>query len=160
MRTSTIVWIVIIILVIIGGVWWFTSSQSAMMQTGTPTTTTTTTDTSQTQPTLTLNLGSNATLGDYLVASNGMTLYRFNKDSIGTSTCYAECATEWPPYIVSSAADLSAISMATGTVEAIARTDGSLQVTYNGKPLYFFVDDKVPGDATGQNKDGFFVVAP
>jgi len=155
MKTSTIVWIVVIILIVIGGVWWYESSQGATQSTSSTTTTSQTPD-----ATATLNVSSvNPTLGNYLVASNGMTLYKFNKDSVGTSTCYGACASEWPPYTVASSDNLTAAS-ATGVISTITRTDGTMQVSYNGMPLYFFAQDASPGDATGQNDNGFTVVTP
>jgi predicted lipoprotein with Yx(FWY)xxD motif len=40
----------------------------------------------------------------------------------------------------------------------IKRKDGKLQVTYNGMPLYLWVNDKAPGDTTGQNVNGVWFV--
>ena len=40
-------------------------------------------------------------------------------------------------------------------IGAIERRDGTLQVTYNGWPLYYFVKDQKPGDTTGQDIEGF-----
>ena len=90
-----------------------------------------------------------------------MTLYHFTNDSSTTSKCTGTCATLWPPYLVSSSAQLAALPDASGVLGTITRPDGSLQVTYNGMPLYFWHNDVNPGDALGQNVQGvWFVVNP
>jgi predicted lipoprotein with Yx(FWY)xxD motif len=99
-----------------------------------------------------------ATLGDFLVAANGMTLYAFTKDSVGTTTCYGMCATNWPPYTHIVAEPLVSGAGVTGQVATITRADGSVQVTYNGMPLYFWANDKKSGDTTGQGKGGVWFV--
>jgi len=92
-------------------------------------------------------------LGTVLVAgSNGMTVYIFTKDvkDSGESACTGECLTNWPALTVAAGATPTAGTGVTGTLGTITRTDdGSLQVTYNGLPLYFFANDKAPGDANG-----------
>jgi predicted lipoprotein with Yx(FWY)xxD motif len=45
---------------------------------------------------------------------------------------------------------------ATGTFGTINRRDGSVQGTYNGRPLYRFVDDEAPGDASGDGVGGLW----
>ena len=78
-----------------------------------------------------------------------MTLYTLNNDTAGVSTCNDTCASVWPPVLASA----NGMDM-TGTFNAafgsISRADGNVQVTYNGKPLYFFSHDAAPGDANGQ----------
>jgi predicted lipoprotein with Yx(FWY)xxD motif len=111
-----------------------------------------------------LLLGTDATttLGKYLIAYNGMTLYTFTKDKVGTTTCYGQCAENWPPYIVEATSSLTNIQEGvTGKVGSVTRADGTLQVTYKGWPLYFFGNDKVSGDTKGQaiNKV-WYVVKP
>jgi predicted lipoprotein with Yx(FWY)xxD motif len=91
-------------------------------------------------------------IGTVLVASsNGMTVYAFSKDvkDSGKSACTGDCASTWPAVTVPAGATPSAGSGASGTLGTITRDDGSLQVTYNGVPLYFFKNDKAPGDANG-----------
>jgi predicted lipoprotein with Yx(FWY)xxD motif len=92
-------------------------------------------------------------LGTVLVAgSNRMTVYNFTKDvkDSGTSACTAECITNWPALTVPAGGTPTGGSGVTGTLGTITRTDdGSLQVTYNGLPLYFFANDQAPGDANG-----------
>lgn len=94
----------------------------------------------------------NATVGhSILVNASGMTLYKFSADTAGTSACNGACATVWPPLTVASGTTPKGASGATGTFGTITRTDGSLQVTYDGHPLYTFSGDKSAGSTSGQN---------
>ena len=86
-----------------------------------------------------------------LTAKNGMTLYVFDKDKGDQSSCYDKCAVNWPPYV--------------GTGETkpdiwqlVQRTDGIIQWTYDGKPVYFFKGDTAEGDANGDGKGGVWHV--
>lgn len=109
----------------------------------------------------TASVGSNEELGEFLVASDGMTLYTFTNDADGVSNCNGECAVAWPALTVASADDLIAGEGVSGEFGTIEREDGSLQVTYNGAPLYFFVNDVAAGDANGQGLgDVWFVAVP
>ncbi|MBB2486137.1 hypothetical protein H5407_13015 [Mitsuaria sp. WAJ17] len=81
-----------------------------------------------------------------LVGANGMTLYTFDKDSAGKSTCNGPCTANWPPLMA--AAD----AKAGGDWTVITRDDGSRQWAYKSKPLYYWAKDQKPGDRTG---DGF-----
>lgn len=93
------------------------------------------------------------TIGTVLVAgSNGMTVYTFTKDTkdSGTSACTGGCLAKWPALTVPAGSTPVAGAGVTGKLGTITRADdGTLQVTYNGLPLYFFVNDKAPGDANG-----------
>jgi predicted lipoprotein with Yx(FWY)xxD motif len=95
------------------------------------------------------------TLGSQTIlvaGSNGMTVYTFTKDTAnsGQSTCSGGCLTKWPALTVPAGATATADSGVTGQLGTIKRADdGSLQVTYNGLPLYFYAGDKAPGDTNG-----------
>ena len=93
------------------------------------------------------------THGTLLVASsNQMTVYTFDKDVAGSgvSNCTAGCLTNWPALTIAAGATPTGDSTVTGTLGTITRTDNAaLQVTYNGKPLYFFGKDVAPGDTNG-----------
>lgn len=110
----------------------------------------------------TLSIGGEAGgVGTYLVASNGMTLYAFKRDGLGVSNCADQCAAAWPPYTVESADGLTVADGIWGAVGTIARADGTLQVTYNDMPLYFWANDTAAGDTTGNNfRTLWTVVAP
>jgi predicted lipoprotein with Yx(FWY)xxD motif len=95
--------------------------------------------------------------GAVLVDSEGMTVYEFEPDQGSTSTCYGSCEAEWPPVVAAGepTAGEGAMSSALGTTK---RKDGTMQVTYEGRPLYTFVGDKAPGEANGQGDDGVWWV--
>jgi predicted lipoprotein with Yx(FWY)xxD motif len=76
-----------------------------------------------------------------------LTVYLFESDKGGKSTCTGGCAQAWPPVTGSAMAAAGAASSKLGT---LTRSDGTTQVTYNGHPLYFFAKDKDDGDAYGQ----------
>jgi predicted lipoprotein with Yx(FWY)xxD motif len=94
-------------------------------------------------------------LGKVLVDGNGMTLYMFTADSKDTSTCYEACAQNWPPVLGTAAPGegLDAEDFATAT-----RTDGTVQVTFYGMPLYLFAGDSAAGDVNGQGVGGKWYV--
>ncbi|VUD67588.1 hypothetical protein TDB9533_03868 [Thalassocella blandensis] len=74
----------------------------------------------------------------------GFTLYIFDNDTSLQSTCYDSCASTWPPLIVT-----DGIASGTDNLSTTLRTDGSLQVTYKGKPLYYYVNDNAAGQTNG-----------
>jgi predicted lipoprotein with Yx(FWY)xxD motif len=82
---------------------------------------------------------------------SGMTVYIFTKDvkDSGKSACTGGCIDTWPALTVPAGATPSGGASLTGKLATITRDDGTLQVTYNGLPLYFFKNDKAPGDANG-----------
>jgi predicted lipoprotein with Yx(FWY)xxD motif len=99
-----------------------------------------------------LGIDRSTTFGTYLIGYNGMTVYTFAKDKTATSTCYGQCAANWPPYTVGAEDNVQNVKAGiSGKVDSIVRADGTAQVTYNGMPLYFFSGDKASGDTKGQN---------
>jgi predicted lipoprotein with Yx(FWY)xxD motif len=100
-------------------------------------------------------------LGTIFTDNEGMTLYIFLKDepNSGESTCYDQCEDNWP--VFSAEESLTLPEGVPGELGTIERTDGTMQVTYNGWPLYYFIKDEAPGDVTGQNVgDVWFVAVP
>jgi predicted lipoprotein with Yx(FWY)xxD motif len=79
-----------------------------------------------------------------LTSSKGFTLYSFAPDTPTTSKCNGTCAANWPPV----KGPVTAVGV-TGTFGTIKRSDGSAQATFDGHPLYTFVGDTAPGQATG-----------
>jgi predicted lipoprotein with Yx(FWY)xxD motif len=109
---------------------------------------------------ITIGSTNSAPLGAYLTGQNGMTLYVLTADTADTSTCSGSCATNWPPLSAASGATITGPSGATGAFATITRSDGSMQVTYNHMPLYYFAGDSAAGDTNGQGKNGVWFVAP
>ena len=100
------------------------------------------------------------TMGTILVAaSNNHTVYTFDSDTPGVSKCSGGCATTWPPLTVPAGTTPTAGPGVTGQLGTITRSDGSLQVTYKGMPLYFFHSDAKAGDTMG-NYTGWSLVKP
>jgi len=93
-----------------------------------------------------------ATVGGVTVLTNakGFTLYAFAPDTSTTSKCNGACAQNWPPVKVPTTA-----SGVKGAFATIKRSDGSTQLTFRGHPLYTFVGDKSPGQASGNGINAF-----
>ncbi len=75
------------------------------------------------------------------------------------SACTGGCATTWPPLTVTSAGSVTGGTGVTGRIGTMTRADGTLQVTYNGAPLYFYSGDAAAGDAHGQGIGGVWFAA-
>jgi len=99
-------------------------------------------------------------LGPVLTGPNGLTLYTRTGDTATTSSCTGQCATAWPPLTVAAGANATGGTGVTGTFATLTRADGTLQVTYNGLPLYGWQKDAKPGDVTGQGVGCFSVAKP
>jgi predicted lipoprotein with Yx(FWY)xxD motif len=99
-------------------------------------------------------------LGPIMVGPEGMTLYMFANDGPGESACYDSCATTWPPFLVEDGA-VAGEGVDPSLLGTTERTNGDLQLTYNGMPLYYYAPDSAPGDTNGQGIGGvWYVVNP
>lgn len=103
-------------------------------------------------------------LGAVLAAGpKRMTVYLFEADKGGSSSCSGACAAAWPP-VTTGGAPVVHGAASGADLGTITRADGTKQVTYKGHPLYFFVKDKDSGDAYGEGVDGFgaewYVLSP
>jgi len=114
---------------------------------------------------VTVNISESAEFGPILVDGNGFALYAFMEDTqdSGTSACMDDCAVEWPP-LVSEGEPAAGTGVDATLLGTITRDDGTMQVTYNGRPLYLFHEDMTAGDTNGQGvTDEFgqwFLVSP
>ncbi|ANN15939.1 hypothetical protein SD37_09985 [Amycolatopsis orientalis] len=102
-------------------------------------------------------------LSPVVVNGAGLTLYRFDKDTAkpSKSTCDGECAKTWPPVLVTAGSKVFLAGVKKSAVGTVRRSDGSLQVTIGGWPVYRFAKDTAPGDTKGQGVGGtWFGVAP
>lgn len=115
----------------------------------------------------TVKVSESADFGSILVNGEGMSLYVFMQDTqnSGASTCTDAdgCTAEWPP-LVSLGAPIAGEGTDATLLGTITRDDGTMQVTYNGWPLYLFEEDSAAGDTNGQGLDEFgglwFLVSP
>ena len=89
-----------------------------------------------------------AQAADMLTSKEGMTLYVFDMDKDGMSTCYGDCAELWPAHCGKEGDEM------VRDWTLVKRTDGTMQWAYDGKPLYFFANDKSKGDMRGEGVDG------
>jgi predicted lipoprotein with Yx(FWY)xxD motif len=123
-------------------------------------TNTTPTESSQGQTpssgTATVKATENPTLGTILTTVDGFTVYTFDSDTGGASSCNEGCQDIWPP--LPAAGEPTAGEGATGTVDTITRQDGTMQVTYDGKPLYMYSGDAAAGDTNGDGISGVWHV--
>lgn len=101
----------------------------------------------------TLNMTMSGQLGPIVTDAAGYTLYRFDKDTSKppNSNCEAQCAKKWPPALATGPITVNGIDQsAVGTVK---RSDGTMQLTLGGWPLYRYAQDG-PGDVKGENVGG------
>ena len=84
-----------------------------------------------------------------LTDAKDMTLYIWDKDAVGVSNCYDQCAVNWPPLLV------PADTAVSGDFTLVDRTDSDMSiVAYKGWPLYLWIKDTKPGDTTGDGVGG------
>jgi predicted lipoprotein with Yx(FWY)xxD motif len=105
---------------------------------------------------------SNLTLGAYIVDQRGHALYLHRKDRRGRSQCYGECEKLFIPALKRTNVK---INLERGLNQRLLgqhkRRDGSLQVTYNNNPLYYFANDKSPNDTLGHTHNmTWYLVTP
>lgn len=99
-------------------------------------------------------------LGRILVDAHGHTLYLFLRDRHGRSTCTGGCARVWPPVLISRPPEAGA-GVHAAQLATTRRADQTLQIVYNGHPLYRMSADTRPGQTEGQGFLGtWFVVSP
>ncbi len=97
--------------------------------------------------------------GKYLADADGRSLYLFESDTRAEGgakaqiSCKDKCLERWPPFY--SEGEPKAGDMADAAKLGTVEHDGKMVVTYNGWPLYYFVDDKAPGDTKGHDIEEF-----
>lgn len=93
--------------------------------------------------------------GRYLVDSQGHSVYLFAKDEGGESYCNGACAAVWPA-LETEAAPHAGPGVDAAALGTIKRNDGDMQVTYHGRPLYYYAGDaSTPGSTKGEDVDQF-----
>lgn len=143
------------------------SSGSSTPTTSAPATSTTapstTTTATATGTAYVVGSATRGSLGAILVDHSGATLYRYTPDGTGKSTCTGGCATVWPPLTVPAGTTgvAAGTGIPSGALGTTTRSDGTLQVTYKGMPLYTYAADTSAGQTSGQGVGGtWYVVSP
>jgi predicted lipoprotein with Yx(FWY)xxD motif len=101
-------------------------------------------------------------LGKILVSASGRTLYHNAFEKKNIIKCTGSCASEWPPLVIAAGAKpVAGAGVTASLLGTLKRSDGKIQVTYSGKPLYRYSGDKKAGDVKGQGGGGIWhVLAP
>jgi predicted lipoprotein with Yx(FWY)xxD motif len=111
----------------------------------------------------TLKVSTSDQYGKILIDGKGLTLYLFTKETGTKADCYGECASAWPPFLTEGEPRAGSGVQADG-LGTTKRTDGAIQVTYKGHPLYHYRGETKPGQILCQDVDEFggtwLIVAP
>ena len=102
-------------------------------------------------------LHSTATKGKVLATTSGRTLYLYTPDTKNHSNCTGGCAASWPP-LMTTGKPIAGTGVKKALLGTTKRSNGKLQVTYNGHPLYRYIGDMGPGQTTGEGSDGIWYV--
>ncbi len=95
-----------------------------------------------------------ASLGTFLVGPDGKSLYLFEADTTSQSTCSGACAQGWPP-ITTNGSPVAGSGVMQSLLSTSPRADGTMQVVYNGHPLYYYSGDTKAGDTNGEGLNAF-----
>jgi predicted lipoprotein with Yx(FWY)xxD motif len=101
---------------------------------------------------VTVQLG-DSQFGEILFGAGNQAIYLFDKESSDRSECYGACAEAWPPVLTEGTPQAGA-GVKPALLGTTARSDGGTQVTYDGHPLYYYVDDP-PGRVLCHNVEEF-----
>ena len=130
---------------------------AACSKSSTPATSPSTTQSAQPSPTsqtgVTVGTAS-ASLGMFLVGPDGKSLYLFEADTSSQSTCSGACAQGWPP-LTTDGPSVAGSGVTQSLLSTSQRTDGTMQVVYNGHPLYYYSGDTKAGDTNGEGLNAF-----
>jgi len=95
----------------------------------------------------------NSQFGQILADGRGQAVYIFDKETSSRPKCYGACAKAWPPVLTNGRPVAGKGARAAG-LDTTRRRNGGRQVTLNGQPLYYYVDD-APGRVLCHNVDEF-----
>ncbi|OGZ67180.1 MAG: hypothetical protein A3D35_03600 [Candidatus Staskawiczbacteria bacterium RIFCSPHIGHO2_02_FULL_34_9] len=138
---------ILIVLLVIGAVVYYFNYKNTQVKENTDST-----YKSPSSPEDTIKIAADTKYSMYFFTDNsGMTLYHLTRDASltnGQSTCLDDCAKMWPPFYVENIKLSDPLKSSDFTV--ITRQDGKKQLKYKGWPLYYYINDKKPGDLNGQ----------
>ena len=97
---------------------------------------------------------SSGSMGTYLTADEGKSVYLWEGDHGAASSCTSACSSVWPP-VTTDGAPKAGSGVVAADLGTIKRSDGTTQVTYKGHPLYYFAQDTAKGQTNGEGSTGF-----
>jgi predicted lipoprotein with Yx(FWY)xxD motif len=109
------------------------------------------------KPDYTLMVASRPKTGSYLTDGSGRALYIFTRDTPGASTCTGSCLAAWPAFSVDTVTAPSLVKAS--DFSSITRTDGSKQLAYKNRPLYYYASDRDGGDLLGDGVNNVWFAA-
>jgi predicted lipoprotein with Yx(FWY)xxD motif len=89
--------------------------------------------------------------GTMLFGADDQAIYIFENDPKGKTVCYGECAEAWPP-VTTKGQPQAGAGVRKALLGSVKRDDGTTQVPYAGKPLYFYAHEG-PGEVRCHNVD-------
>ncbi|MFD4525868.1 SCO0930 family lipoprotein [Streptomyces sp. NPDC058470] len=111
-----------------------------------------------------LSTRKDAKLGEIVVDKNGLTVYRFTKDTAwpdSISACTGACLEKWPAVAPVEEADTKGLDIDSDGLMPFTRSDGAKQMALDCWPIYTFSGDEAPGDTNGQGVGGtWYAVSP
>ncbi|MEO7164214.1 MAG: hypothetical protein ABI041_14935, partial [Bdellovibrionia bacterium] len=91
--------------------------------------------------------------GEILTDQRGFSLYVYDADTSLVSKCTGECTKIWKPFLRPSSGITVLGTINSIFIGSLRRPDGGgTQLLFNGKPLYFYLEDKNAGDTKGKGK--------
>jgi predicted lipoprotein with Yx(FWY)xxD motif len=96
-------------------------------------------------------------LGKVLATSTGRVLYLYTPDTKNHSNCTGGCAAAWPP-LMTAGKPVAGPGVKQALLGTTKRSNGKLQVTYNGHPLYRYTGDMGAGQTNGEGSEGIWFV--
>ncbi len=110
---------------------------------------------SATPTTVLVASATNGSLGKILVSARGRTLYHLSAEPRNVVKCTGACATDWPPLVIAAGTKpVAGPGVRPPLLGTVRRSDGTIQVTYAGMPLYLYSGDKRAGSVEGQGVGG------
>jgi predicted lipoprotein with Yx(FWY)xxD motif len=104
-----------------------------------------------------IRIATSAERGSYLTDAQGKTLYYLIQDSPGNSIISGSSLAQFPlfgPRLISTPSSLNPKDFT-----YVARADNRSQLAYKGMPLYYYIEDKNPGDTLLQKYSTDFFAA-
>jgi predicted lipoprotein with Yx(FWY)xxD motif len=91
--------------------------------------------------------------GSILFDGSDQAIYLFDKETSSKPDCDGACAEAWPP-VLTKGEPVAGTGTDEGLLGTTKREDGSVQVTYDGHPLYYYAEEG-PGQVLCHGVDEF-----